>query len=97
MAVVKRPKPWGDRSWTSTARPTQPVAPIAEAAPDGLRSWKVAVVTRECTVRYAAFTTDRWQERYPTCCTHHVSAVTAETAKMLAIDEHKANCLRRAI
>jgi hypothetical protein len=94
---MRRPKPWGDRTWTDTARPMQPVpgAAIAEAAPEGLRSYKVGVFPHQGKriVRYLAYTT-WYNPQWDGCCEHAVSATSGDEAKKLAIQEHRERCAK---
>ncbi len=92
------------RRWSRTEdAPALPAADVVGAAvaepgpvPDNLRSYAVGVVAikylRPPFTRYRAFTKDRY--RYDAYCEHGVSATSGDEAKILAISEHKAKCVR---
>jgi hypothetical protein len=64
-----------------------------------MRSIKVGVFPfhrgsfgKQSVSRFRAYTT-WYNPQLPGCCEHTVMAVTGTTAKKLAIEEHKENCL----
>jgi hypothetical protein len=93
--AVKK-KPWGDRTWESTAQPTTPSDPATQAAAlaaAGYYAFRVGVLPTDGG-GFRAYINPRF-DTDPGYCDHTATARTREAAKRLAIQEHKERCVTR--